>query len=63
MCTALSLTTHDHYFGRTLDLECTIGESIVIAPRRFPFSFRHLPAVAEHFAIVGTAAVRNHFPL
>lgn len=63
MCTALSLTTRDHYFGRTLDLECTIGESIVIVPRRFPFSFRHLPTITDHFAIIGTAAVRDNQPL
>jgi len=63
MCTALSLTTRDHYFGRTLDLECTPGESVVITPRRFPLSFRHLEDLPAHEAIIGVAAVRNDYPL
>ena len=39
MCTSISYTTKDHYFGRTLDYEHSFGESIVITPRNFVFDF------------------------
>lgn len=63
MCTALSLLTHDHYFGRTLDLECSLGESVIITPRRFPLSFRFGETITEHPAIIGAGVVRGGYPL
>lgn len=33
MCTAIRLTTHDHYFGRNLDLEYSYQETVAITPR------------------------------
>ena len=42
MCTAISYKTKDHYFGRTLDLEYSNNEEIVITPRNHPLSFRHV---------------------
>lgn len=63
MCTALSLKTAGHYFGRTLDLEYTLHESVIIAPRRIPFLFRHLPPQQEHFAIIGAGVIRDGYPL
>ena len=63
MCTALSLKTDHHYFGRTLDLEYTLDESVIIAPRRFPFAFRHLPPQQTHLAIIGAGIVRDGYPL
>lgn len=41
MCTAIRLTTRDHYFGRNLDLEYSYQETVAITPRRYPFHFRH----------------------
>lgn len=63
MCTALSLVSGSHYFGRTLDLTCGFGEAVVIAPRRFPLPLRRLPALNTHLAIIGMAAVQDGFPL
>lgn len=63
MCTALSLKTARHYFGRTLDLEYTLHESVIIAPRRIPFLFRHLPPQQEHLAIIGAGVIRDGYPL
>lgn len=63
MCTALSLITSGHYFGRTLDLEYTLGESVIITPRRYPFSFRHLPAQQKHLAIIGSGVIQDGYPL
>lgn len=63
MCTAISLKTNAHYFGRTLDLERSYDEYVTVTPRRFRFNFRMTEEQSEHFAIIGVSAVVNGFPL
>lgn len=63
MCTAISLLAHEHYFGRTLDLEHTYAEAVTVTPRRFPFSYRANAADREHHAIIGIATVMDGYPL
>lgn len=63
MCTAISLTTSDHYFGRTLDYEFSYGESVVIVPRDFEFRYRHGRDCLHHLAMIGTAHVKDGYPL
>lgn len=63
MCTAITLTTQDHYFGRNLDLEYSYTESIVIVPRNYPFSFRKKNSISTHYAMIGTAFVQEDYPL
>ena len=63
MCTAISVLAHDHYFGRNLDLEYALGESVVVTPRRFPFAFRRAPALRAHPALIGVATVADGYPL
>lgn len=63
MCTAITLTTQDHYFGRNLDLEYSYIETITITPRNFPFSFRKKDTLTSHFAMIGTAFVQDNYPL
>ncbi len=63
MCTAITYKTKDHYFGRTLDIECSYGEQIAITPRSFPFEFRMLPKLCSHYAMIGMAAVIGGYPL
>ena len=63
MCTAISLTTKDHYFGRNLDLEYSCIETITITPRNFPFSFCQKETIQNHYAMIGTAFVQNNYPL
>lgn len=63
MCTAISFKTSDHYFGRNLDLEYSLGESVVVMPRRFPLSFKCMPALHSHLAMIGTATVIDGYPL
>ena len=63
MCTALSLTTSDFYFGRTLDYEHSYVDEVTITPRNFPFNFRHTGAIKSHHAIIGMAYVKDNFPL
>lgn len=57
MCTAITYKTQDTYFGRNLDLELSYGEEVVITPRNFPLTFRHLAPLTTHFAIIGMATV------
>ncbi len=63
MCTAITFTSNDFYFGRTLDLEYTYGEEVVITPRNYPLRFRHGAEVKQHPAIIGIAHVAEGYPL
>lgn len=63
MCTAISIKMCEHYFGRNLDMENSLGESIVITPRRFPLKFTRGEEADRHFAFIGTAIVENGTPL
>ena len=63
MCTAITYSASDHYFGRNLDYEHSFGEKIVITPRNFPFPFRHMKTINTHFALIGMAVVSENFPL
>ena len=60
MCTAI---TDNHLFGRTLDLEYTLEERVVITPRRFVFDFLYENQMREHHAIIGAAHISNNVPL
>ena len=63
MCTAISLTLDNNYFGRNLDFEHSFGEKIIITPRNFEFSFRNGKILKKHFAIIGMGIENNGFPL
>jgi len=63
MCTAISLNTGKHYFGRNLDLAYHYDERVVIAPRNYVFPFRQLPALSSHYAIIGMATITGGYPL
>lgn len=63
MCTALRLTTKDHYFGRNLDLDRSYKEEVCVMPRRFPLSFRQAGELPVHFAMIGMATVADGIPL
>ena len=63
MCTAATYKTKDLYFGRTLDYEFSYGEEVVITPRNYPFSFRNMGTVENHYAIIGMAHIIDNCPL
>lgn len=63
MCTAITYKTKDHYYGRNLDLEYSFDLGVTITPRNHPFNFRKVGTMAQHFAIIGIATVKNGFPL
>lgn len=62
MCTAISDTALGHIFGRTLDLEYSLGEEVVITPRRFALNFLHRQKSTDHYAIIGAAHVEYGTP-
>ena len=63
MCTAVTYSTKDHYFGRNLDLEYSYKETVTITPRNYNFKFRKLHNIENHYAIIGMAYVANEYPL
>ena len=63
MCTAISWNSGDHYFGRNLDLDRHFNEAVTVTPRNFPLSFRTLPPLQNHYAIIGIATVIESYPL
>ena len=63
MCTAVSLSNHNHYFGRNLDLEYSYIEQVVITPRNYPFIFRHQNTLTCHYALIGMAYICDNYPL
>ena len=63
MCTAISYKTRNHYFGRNLDMDCSFGESVVVMPRNFPFTFRYADRPEKSLALIGTAIIRDGVPL
>lgn len=63
MCTAATLLTKNHYFGRNLDLEYSYVETIAITPRNFPFQFRKKGIMFTHYAMIGIAYVHDGYPL
>lgn len=60
MCTAVA---DRGLFGRTLDLEYSYGEEIVITPRSYRFEFSDKTATDKHYAIIGVAHVSSNTPL
>lgn len=64
MCTAIHYTSaNHHYFGRNLDFERSFGECVAITPRAVPLSFRALPALPHHYAMIGMAHVQDNTAL
>lgn len=60
MCTAL---IHQNFFGRTLDLEYSYHEQVVVLPRRFPLPFRMENTLSDHYAMAGMSHVEDGSPL
>jgi len=63
MCTAVSITSGEHYFGRNLDYEYDFGEQIVITPRQYTISFCNGKVMTNHYAMIGTAVQCEGYPL
>ncbi len=60
MCTAIS---QKELFGRTLDLEYSYGEEVVVTPRNYRFDFIYGDTAISHYAMIGVAHVVGEVPL
>lgn len=60
MCTAICF---NNLFGRTLDHHKGYGETVTLTPRRARLSFKMLPAIEEHYVLLGMATVAEGVPL
>jgi choloylglycine hydrolase len=63
MCTAVTFSCKNHYFGRNLDLEFSLNEEVLITPRRFPFRYRNVATDHYHNAFIGMGIIADGFPL
>ena len=67
MCTAVSCTTKDHYFGRNLDYEYSYEETVTVMPRNYQLYFRNGLKIENesvgHYAMIGMAYVVDDYPL
>lgn len=63
MCTALIFGDKNRYFGRTLDLEYRLDESIIITPRNYVFDMKFQGKIGTKFGIIGTGIIEENFPL
>ncbi len=55
MCTAIFDDKYGHFFGRTLDLECSYGEEVVRTKKSAELSFLYEGKMDSRFAFVGMA--------
>ena len=60
MCTCISM---GRFFGRTLDVEASYDEKVVLVPRRFELPFRKADTIASHYAVIGMAHTVDGYPL
>ncbi len=63
MCTSISFITKDHYFGRTLDMECSYNEKVIVTPKNYNLKFRLSNNLNSHYAIIGIGTVVDNYPL
>ena len=50
-------------FGRNMDIEFVLPVQTVITPRKYPFKFRRGGALSEHYAFIGSAVIKQGYPL
>lgn len=63
MCTAIVLGDKNRYFGRTLDLEYRLNESVIITPRKYRFYYKCEGIEITKYAIIGAGIIRDDYPL
>lgn len=63
MCTAIRFRAKGVYYGRTLDLEYSLGEGVIFTPRRYPMIMRHADGTDDHLALLGIGIMRDGYPL
>ena len=63
MCTVMAYRACDTVVGRNLDLERSLGEALMLLPRRAPFSYRCARTPKTAYAVMGMACQPHEQPL
>lgn len=63
MCTALTWTGKNHYFGRNLDVSVSFHEVVCVMGRNHPLAFHKVETISSHYAFVGVATMMKETPL
>ncbi len=63
MCTALNFSCAEPFFGRTLDLEGSLGEEFVFMPRGFSYPWLQSEARPSKYAVLGIGIPGRERPL
>ena len=63
MCTCINVFSRSNLFGRTLDIEYSFNEQIILVPRNFPITFKKEKAINTHLGIYGIGTVIDNYPL
>lgn len=64
MCTSVLYANEGiSYFGRNLDLQFAMGNSVIVTPRNYVFNFKEIEPIKSHAAIVGMAIDAGNYPL
>ncbi len=63
MCTAISFNFSHHMFSRTLDLDTSYGEAVILTPRQFKLEYKYEATKKNHYAILGVGAIFDNTPL
>lgn len=63
MCTCISYQSNSHYFGRNLDLEYSLNESVIITPRNYKTTQRSSNIFPQKYAMIGIGIVKKGYPL
>lgn len=63
MCTSITWTNGDHYFGRNLDWYVFYPADVVITPHNYKFKWTNGGETDKHHAVMGFAMPVNNYPL
>lgn len=62
MCTCLFLKTKPNLFGRNMDVEFDLNESIIIVPRNYKIKYKKERENNKHFAFIGMGTIIDNYP-
>ena len=63
MCTVIAKNIDGLILGRNMDIECSFGEKFIFTPENYPIKYKCEREDKCHFAIYGTGAVIDDYPL
>ncbi len=63
MCTSIAWNNGNFYIGRNMDISFDFDKKIVVVPRNYPFHFKEMPTINNHYGMIGTAMIVDNYPL